>query len=67
MIIDPSTGKEDLLMVADGDNYIMKTHENFYKVSKEGYELVTFRIGNRAYPFEQFDAVFNRPDLVLKK
>ncbi|MBI3136181.1 MAG: caspase family protein [Bacteroidetes bacterium] len=67
MIVDPSNGKEDLLMVADGDNYIMKTDENFYKVSKEGYDLVTFRIGNRAYPFEQFDAVFNRPDLVLKK
>jgi len=67
MIIDPATGKEDLLMVADGDNYILKTSENFYKVSKEGYDLVTFRIGNRAYPFEQFDAVFNRPDLVLKK
>lgn len=67
MIVDPSTGEEDLLMVADGDNYIMKTHENFYKVSKEGYDLVTFRIGNHAYPFEQFDAVFNRPDLVLKK
>ncbi|MBK6953757.1 MAG: caspase family protein [Crocinitomicaceae bacterium] len=67
MIMDPSTGREDLLMVADGDNYIMKTKENFYKVSKEGYDLVTFRIGNRAYPFEQFDAVFNRPDLVLKK
>lgn len=66
-IIDPSTGTQDLLMVADGDNYIMKTSDNFYKVSKEGYDLVTFRIGNRAYPFEQFDAVYNRPDLVLKK
>ena len=67
LIIDPANGNEDLLMVADGENYIMKTKENFYKVSKEGYDLVTFRIGNRAYPFEQFDAVFNRPDLVLKK
>lgn len=67
MIVDPKSGKEDLLMVANGDNYIMKTNENFYKVSKEGYDLVTFRIGNSAYPFEQFDAVFNRPDLVLKK
>ncbi|MBK9190199.1 MAG: caspase family protein [Crocinitomicaceae bacterium] len=67
MIVDPSNGAEDLMMVADGENYIMKTDENYYKVSKEGYDLVTFRIGNRAYPFEQFDAVFNRPDLVLKK
>jgi len=67
MIMNPADGKEEILMVADGDNFIIKTSENYYKVSKEGYELVTFRIGNRAYPFEQFDAVFNRPDFVLKK
>lgn len=67
ILVEPSTGTQEMLLVADGDNYIFKTDENFYKVSKEGYELVTFRIGNTAYPFEQFDAVFNRPDLVLKK
>lgn len=65
-LINPKTGKEEVLLVADGDNYIFKTVNNYYKVSKEGYDLVTFRIGNRAYPFEQFDAIFNRPDLVLK-
>ncbi len=67
LLFDPATGNEEVLLVADGDNYIFKTRENYYRVSKEGYDLVTFRIGNQAYPFEQFDAVFNRPDLVLKK
>ena len=67
LLINPATAEEEILLVADGDNFIFKTSENYYKVSKEGYDLVTFRIGNRAYPFEQFDAVFNRPDLVLKK
>ena len=67
MLLDPKTGEPDILLVANGDNYIFKTHENYYKVSKEGFDLVTFRIGNEAYPFEQFDAVFNRPDMVLKK
>ncbi|UKN03644.1 caspase family protein [Paracrocinitomix mangrovi] len=67
LLIDPSSGEKEMLLVADGDNYIFKTSDNYYKVSKEGFELVTFRIGNQAYPFEQFDAVFNRPDLVLKK
>jgi WD40 repeat protein len=67
ILMDPKTGEEVVLLVADGDNYIFKTAENFYKVSKEGYDLVTFRIGNQAFPFEQFDAIFNRPDLVLKK
>lgn len=66
-LLDPSTGEEEILLVAEGDNYIFKTSENYYKVSKEGYDLVTFRIGNQAFPFEQFDAVFNRPDLVLRK
>lgn len=67
MLLDPKTGEADVLLVANGDNYIFKTHENYYKVSKEGFDLVTFRIGNEAYPFEQFDAVFNRPDMVLNK
>ena len=66
-LLDPTTGNEEVLLVAEGDNYIFKTAVNFYKVSKEGYDLVTFRIGNQAFPFEQFDAIFNRPDLVLKK
>lgn len=65
LLFNPSSALEEAQMVADGDNYILKTSENYYKVSKDGYDLVTFRIGNRAYPFEQFDAVFNRPDLVL--
>ncbi len=66
-LLDPKTGNEEILLVGQGDNYIFKTAENYYKVSKEGYDLVTFRIGNQAFPFEQFDAVFNRPDLVLSK
>lgn len=67
LLLDPKTGEADILLVSNGDNYIFKTHENYYKVSKEGFDLVTFRIGNQAYPFEQFDAVFNRPDKVLEK
>lgn len=66
LLMDPTSGEEHALLVADGDNYIFKTRDNFYKVSKEGYDLVTYRIGNKAFPFEQFDAVFNRPDIVLR-
>jgi WD40 repeat protein len=64
-IFDPKTGKERFLMVGQDDNAIFKTPNNYYKVTKEGNELVTFRVGSNAYPFEQFDATNNRPDLVL--
>lgn len=66
-LFNPETGLEETQMVAEGDNYIFKTPDNYYKVSRGGYDLVTFRIGNHAYPFEQFDAIYNRPDLVLEK
>ncbi len=66
-ILNPENGEDEIMLVSNGDNSIIKTHENYYKVTKEGFDLVTFRIGNKAFPFEQFDAVYNRPDLVLKK
>ncbi|MFT7155763.1 MAG: WD40 repeat protein [Parvicella sp.] len=65
-IFDPVTGKERFIMVSEDENAIFKTADNYYKVTKEGQELVSFRVGKDAYPFEQFDAKFNRPDIVLK-
>ncbi len=65
-IYDPETGEQRLTMVSSGENAIFKTKENYYKATKEGASLVTFRVGKDAFPFEQFDAKFNRPDLVLK-
>jgi WD40 repeat protein len=66
ILLDPETGKERFTMVSSGENAIFKTDENYYKITKEGAALVTFRVGHEAFPFEQFDAKFNRPDLVLK-
>lgn len=65
-IYDPSTAKNIATMVTEGENAIIKTNENYYKVNKEGYSLVTFRVGKNAYPFEQFDLYFNRPAKVLE-
>ncbi len=65
-IVDPKNGHALLTLVGEDENYIFKTYENYYKVSKNGFDLVTFRIGKNAYPFEQFDLKFNRPDIVLQ-
>ncbi|MCB9188011.1 MAG: caspase family protein [Flavobacteriales bacterium] len=65
-IFDPETGKERFVMVGENENAIFKTPDQYYKITKEGQDLVTFKVGSEAYPFEQFDAKFNRPDIVLK-
>lgn len=65
-LFDVNSGKLLATFVGEGENTLIKTEDNFYKVDKEGFDLVSFRIGRKAYPFEQFDAFYNRPDLVLK-
>lgn len=65
-IFDPETGKERFVMVGENENAIFKTPDQYYKITKEGQDLVTFKVGSDAYPFEQFDAKFNRPDIVLE-
>jgi hypothetical protein len=65
-LFDVKTGDLLATFVGEGENTIIKTEDNFYKVDKEGFDLVSFRIGRKAYPFEQFDAFYNRPDIVLK-
>jgi uncharacterized caspase-like protein len=42
------------------------TPDNYYKSTKNAADLVHFVKENKAYSFDQFDLVFNRPDLVLQ-
>jgi WD40 repeat protein len=52
--------------VAFGEaEYVMVTPDNYYAASRQGVNGVAFRLGNRAFPFDQFDLKLNRPDLVL--
>ncbi|MCK5137536.1 MAG: caspase family protein [Bacteroidales bacterium] len=67
-ISDAST-KENLIYIVfrpDSDDYIIYTPDKYYMSSKNGYEAIAFLANNKVYSFEQFDLLFNRPDLVLK-
>ncbi len=41
--------------------------EGYYYVDKNSLKHLSFRMGDRIYPFEQFDLTFNRPDIVVQK
>jgi WD40 repeat protein/uncharacterized caspase-like protein len=55
-----------LIVVGESD-YIFVTPKNYYFASRRGAAAaVALRNELQAFPFEQFDIRFNRPDLVLK-
>lgn len=45
--------------------YVFVAPGNAYLASKSALGTIAFRIGTRAYPFDSFDAVINRPEAVL--
>ncbi|QSQ17467.1 caspase family protein [Myxococcus landrumensis] len=47
--------------------YVAFTPEGFYLASTGSNPLVAFRIGQRTYPYQQFDAWYNRPEHVMAK
>ncbi len=47
-------------------SYIFYTPEGYYLSTKEGAKHLQFKQNEKLYPFEQFDLVYNRPDVVLK-
>lgn len=65
---DVATGKvrATLIGIAKTDEYVIYTPDSFYTLSRGATSAVAFRMGKRAYPFEQFDLKLNRPDRVLK-
>lgn len=48
------------------DDFVMIDANNYYMGSHQGVGSICFKKGNDYYPMEQFDAIKNRPDLVLK-
>nr|MDQ3816488.1 caspase family protein [Acidobacteriota bacterium] len=55
------------IMVGDND-YVIVTPDGYYFSTRAGApDALAFRYQGRAFPFEQFDLKFNRPDLALKR
>lgn len=55
------------LIAVNNKDYVIFTPDHYYMATKEGLKGVAFRIGNKTYPFEQFDLKLNRPDIVLQQ
>ena len=53
--------------LGNGSDYIFITPDNYYKASKGVYDKIFFRKGVQSLGFEQFDIVYNRPDIVLRR
>ena len=64
---DVASGRElgKLLSGADG-SWALVTADNYYMASKADPQSVAFRVGDRAFPFQQFDLKYNRPDKVAE-
>lgn len=61
------TGEELCTLIGFDDDWIMITPEGYYFASKNGARLIHFSKENRLFNFDQYDLIYNRPDLVLKK
>jgi WD40 repeat protein len=65
---DLKTGAELFVCGAFGkDNFFYFLGQGEYYVSKKALRYLSFSIGARTYPFEQFDLLYNRPDKVMKQ
>lgn len=53
------------LVAMNDDDFLYLTPENYYYVSKEALEGIGFSWEDRVLSFEQFDVMYNRPDIAL--
>lgn len=55
------------LISVNASDYVIETPDHFYTASHDALEAVSFRMGNKLFPFEQFDIRLNRPDIVAAR
>jgi WD40 repeat protein len=62
------TGQEIASLISINENdYLITTPDSYYLTSRGAFNGVAFRVGNKVYPFEQFDLRLNRPDIILER
>jgi len=67
-IWDAATNTEIASLASTGDdNYVISTPAGYYTASKGAMEVIHFAKGLKAYDFENFDLIFNRPDKVVQQ
>jgi WD40 repeat protein len=65
---DAGSGRELCSWISFRDgSWVAVTPERYYMASRGALEGVAFRVGDRAFPFHQFDLKFNRPDRVIAR
>lgn len=65
---DVKTGKLLVTLLALHDeDFIITTPDLYYMTTKDGLKGVAFRVGDKIFPFDQFDLQYNRPDKVLER
>lgn len=60
------TGRRTILIATGPADYLLATDEGYYRATRGAREAVAFRRGRAAYPFDQFDLRYNRPDKILE-
>lgn len=56
-----------ILAQVENGNGILATPTGEYMANRAGLRAVAFRAGDHAYPVEQFDLRYNRPDIILSR
>ena len=65
-IRDPRNPEHVISFISFADGgWATITPDGYYRASPGALHSLAFRVGNRAFPFEQFDLRLNRPDIVL--
>jgi WD40 repeat protein len=56
-----------LVVLRNTKEYVIFTPDGYYSASREGMRAIHFSKGTDIFTFENFDLIFNRPDIVLQR